>query len=155
MKKNPEQIGKEAGRTEYGRERGATPRGISSGTTRPEEVRKARARDSETSSRGRRSGSIGGVRAQRASLAEGHLGKELPPHSVYMGRSWGSHDNPGGWRNPFTAETWTEQSRAAVVLRYREYLGSPSGRWVRYRLHELVGKKCFWTKCVMSTKFSR
>ena len=41
------------------------------------------------------------------------------------------------------AETRTEQSRAAVVLRYREYLGSPSGRWVRYRLHELVGKKCF------------
>ena len=27
--------------------------------------------------------------AQRASLAEGHLGKELPPHSVHMERSWG------------------------------------------------------------------
>ena len=58
--KNPEQIGKEAGRTEDGE--GAALRGISSGTTRPEEVRKARARESETSSRGRRSGSIGGVR---------------------------------------------------------------------------------------------
>ena len=82
--------------------------------------------------------------AQRASLAEGHLGKELPPHSVYLGMSWGSHGNPGGWRNPFKAETRTEQSRAAVVLRYREYLRSPSGRWLRYRLHELVGKKCFY-----------
>ena len=50
-KKNPEQIGKEAGRTEDGR--GATPRGISTGTTRPEEVRQDRARESETSSRGR------------------------------------------------------------------------------------------------------
>ena len=60
-----------------------------------------------------------------------------------MRRSWGSHGNPGGWGNPFKAETRTEQSRAPVVLRYREYLRSPSGRWVRYRLHELVGKKCF------------
>ena len=39
--------------------------------------------------------------AQRASLAEGHLRKELPPHSVYIGRSWGSHGNPGGWGNLF------------------------------------------------------
>ena len=81
--------------------------------------------------------------AQRASLAEGHLDKELPPHSVYMERSWSSHGNPGGWGNSFEGETRTEQSRAAVELRYREYLRSPSGRWVRYRLHELVGKKCF------------
>ena len=81
--------------------------------------------------------------AQRVSLSEKHLGKELPLHSVHMGRSWGSHGNPGGWRNPFKAEARTEQSRAAVVLRYRENLRSPSGRWVRYRLHELVGKKCF------------
>ena len=60
-----------------------------------------------------------------------------------MERSFGSHGNPGGWGNPFKAETRTGQSGAAVVLRYREHLRSPSGRWVRYRLHELVGKKCF------------
>ena len=39
--------------------------------------------------------------AQRVSLSEEYLGKELPPHSVYKGRSWGSHGNPGGWGNPF------------------------------------------------------
>ena len=81
--------------------------------------------------------------AQRASLAEVNLGKELPPHSIYMGRSWDFHSNRGGWGNPFKAETCAEQSRAALVQKYREYIGSPSGRWLRYRLHELVGKKCF------------
>ena len=39
--------------------------------------------------------------AQRVSLSEKYLGKALPPHSVYMGRSGGSHGNPGGWGNPF------------------------------------------------------
>ena len=81
--------------------------------------------------------------AHRASLAEVNLGKELPPHSIYMGRSWCSYGTPSGWGNPFKAETCAEQSRAAVVQKYREYLRSPSGRWLRYRLHELVGKKCF------------
>ena len=80
---------------------------------------------------------------QRASWTEGHLGKELPSCSVHMGRSWDVHGNPDDWGNPLKAETRTEQSRAAVVLRYRKYLRSPSGRWMRYRLHELVGKKCF------------
>ena len=81
--------------------------------------------------------------AQRASLAEVNLGKELPPHSIYMERSWCSYGTPSGCGNPFKAETCAEQSRAAVVEKYREYLRSPSGRWLRYRLHELVGKKCF------------
>ena len=61
-----------------------------------------------------------------------------------MERSWCSYGTPSGWDNPFKAETCAEQSRAAVVQKkYREYLRSPSGRWLRYRLHELVGKKCF------------
>ena len=53
--------------------------------------------------------------AQRASLAEVHLGQELPPHSVYMERSWCSCGTPSGWGNPFKAETCAEQSRAAVA----------------------------------------
>ena len=114
-KKNPEQIGKEAGRTEDGG--GATPRGISSGTTSP--------RRSERTEQGNANQvTVAGevvpsvvCGAQRVSLAEEHMGKELPPHSVYMGRSGGSHGNPGGWRNPFKAGTRTEQSRAAVVTK--------------------------------------
>ena len=30
-----------------------------------------------------------------------------------------------------------------MVQKHREYIRSPSGRWLRYRLHEPVGKKCF------------
>ena len=36
-----------------------------------------------------------------------------------------------------------KQCRAAALLKYREHLTSPSGRWLRYRFHELVEKKCF------------
>ena len=79
--------------------------------------------------------------AERASISD--LTKKLPPNSVYMGRSWGPHGNPGGWGNPFRAQSRSEQCRAAALLRYREYLTSPSGRWLRYRFHELVEKKCF------------
>ena len=139
-KKNPEQIGKEAGRTQDGG--GATPRKISSGTSRPEEVRKARARESETSRRGRRSGFIG-VRGPEGLIGRGAPGQGTAAPRRLHGEVLGSHGNPGGWGNPFKAETRTEQSRAAVVLRCRENHRSPSGRWVRYRLHELVGKKCF------------
>ena len=64
---------------------GATSRGISSGTTRPEEVRKARARESETSSRGRRSGSIGGVRGAEGLIGRGAPGRGTAAHSVNMG----------------------------------------------------------------------
>ena len=60
-----------------------------------------------------------------------------------MGRYWCSYETPSGWGNPFKAEACAEQSRAAVVQKYREYIRSPSGRWLRYPLHELVGKKCF------------
>ena len=76
--------------------------------------------------------------AERASISD--LSKKLPPNSVYMGRSRGPHGNPGGWGNPFRAKSRSEQCRAAALLRYR---ASPSGRWLRYRFHELVEKKCF------------
>ena len=79
--------------------------------------------------------------AERASLSD--LDKKLPPNSVYMGRSRGSHGNPGGWGNRFRAKTRSEECRAAALLRYREYLTSPSGRLLRCRFHELVEKKCF------------
>ena len=79
--------------------------------------------------------------AERASMSD--LNKKLPPNSVYMGRSRGRHGNPGGSGNPFRAKTRSEECRAAALLKYKEYLTSPSGRWLRYRFHELVEKKCF------------
>ena len=114
-KKNPEQIGKEAGRTEDGG--GATPEGSA--------VEQPGPRRSERPEQGKANkvavaGEVAPLvvcGAQRASLAEEHLGKELPHHSVYMGRSWESHGNPGGWGNSFEAENRTEQSSATVVLK--------------------------------------
>ena len=63
--------------------------------------------------------------AERTSISD--LNKKLPPNSVYMGRSRDHHGNPGGWGNPFRAQSRSEQCRAAALLRYREHLTSPSG----------------------------
>ena len=71
--------------------------------------------------------------AERASMSD--LDKKLPPNSVNMGRSRGPHGNPGGWGNPFRAKTRSEECCAAALLRYREYLTSPSGRWLRCQFH--------------------
>ena len=79
--------------------------------------------------------------AERASISD--LNKKLPPNSVCMGRSRGPHGNPGGWGNPFRAQSRSEECRAAALLRCRGYLTSPSGRWLRYQFHELIEKKCF------------
>ena len=118
-KKNLVQIGKEAGRTEDGG--GPTPRGINSGTTRSELVRNDRARESEPCNRGRRSGSIGGVRGP-----EGLIVRRVPGQRLACPAA--SHGALAGWGNPFKAGTRTEQSCAAVVLRCREYLRSPSAK---------------------------
>ena len=96
---------------------------------------------------------------QRASLADGHLDKELPPHSVYMERCWGSHGNPGGWGNPSKAELgpsraaqlWYKGTGITLEALQEGGCGTDCTNYLSRSAFVLV----HWTKCVMSTKFSR
>ena len=77
---------------EDGRWRRSDPRGISSGTIRPEEVRKDGARESEPRNHGRRSGSIGGVRGPEGLIGRGTPGQGIaasqPLHGEVLGLPW-------------------------------------------------------------------
>ena len=75
----------------------------------------------------------------RGCLADWAKGVALPSHCVYMGRTMGTHGRPLGWGNPFRVNKDTESEREIAVVKFGDYLRGKEGRWLRYRLHELMG----------------
>ena len=84
-----------------------------------------------------------GTRPTRASLEELLRGDAFPRDGVYMGRSRGFWGAPQGWGNPYRVSADCEQARAEAVARFSTTVRSPSGRWMRLRLHELRGRRCY------------
>jgi len=84
-----------------------------------------------------------GTEPERASLRDLPKGAPLPADGVYMGRSQGAWGSQEGWGNPHKPREDTEAGRAEASLKFGVTLRGAGGRWLRLRLHELRGQRCF------------
>ena len=88
---------------------------------------------------------------RRGCLANAVTADTLPEDGLYIGRSTSVPGGQQGWGNPWKVNDDTVHSHQKVVEYCGKMMSSPSGRWLRRRLHEVRSKDLF----VITMKVSR